>query len=209
MKDATRDCSWEETGGGFLGSLDVGFITSHQAVHLVLSVFLRVIRGVRNACKAPNKHLTWETCLVTVIVVAKLSFHGFMVARGVPCGDGRWGSPGGWKQSRACVHSLQHILSALRGAVMAHFLSEGHCPGGSGWLAVDERGQGGVSIPAPIAQGIDSSPCCSSQPPHHNGNSLPFPHPHPRRAAETQPDWIQDSWEPVPHRKFPGASFCG
>lgn len=40
---------------------------------------------------------------------------------------------------------------------MAHFLSEGTALGALG-LAVDERGQGGVSIPAPIAQGIDSSP---------------------------------------------------
>lgn len=92
---------------------------------------------------------------------------------------------------------------------MAHFLSEGTALGALG-LAVDERGQGGVSIPAPIAQGIDSSPPALVSPTTTMEPRPPAPPPTPtptRRAAETQPDWIQDPWEPVLHRKFPGVSF--
>lgn len=112
-----------------------------------------------------------------------------------------------------CSKPAEYSLSPERG-VMAHFLHqgteaprEGHCPG---WLWVagggmrGQRGEGAAAQLQPTrAQTAASS--CSHQPHRHNGNSPSQP----RRATETQPNWIQYPREPVLHRKFPGASFHG
>lgn len=125
---------------------------------------------------------------------------------------GAGGPQGTWQQRRAWVQSLQNVLSALRRQSwpvpwQRRWGSQrGLPPWVSEWPIVGEGGLGGEGAASqlPLTRAQTAAPFCSDQPQPHNENSPSQP----CRAAETQPNWIQDPREPsssqeVPRSKFP------
>ena len=129
-----------------------------------------------------------------------------------PLGTGAGGPQGTQQQTRAWVQSLRNVLSAPRRRSQpipwqrCWGSQRGLPPWVSGWPMVGEGclGGEGMAPQLPLTRAQAAAPFRSDQPQPHNENSPSQP----RRAAETQPNWIQDPREPsssqeVPRSKFP------